>query len=215
MMQRPDSGYSLVELLVVLALLGLMSLAMSGGMSFGARAWEKSGADVEALERMSGAQSLLRTLLQRVVPRTIDPNVAADPDLFTGTRDNLSFAAQSPSAFGAAGLARFQLRVLRDGRAQSLVLSWQSSSGNAARQQQILIEDARDIALAYATRDQNGVVSWSETWTAQPGAPALVMVRASFADGKKFKWPDLIVRPRIARDPTCIYDPVSFDCRHG
>jgi general secretion pathway protein J len=215
MSARNDGGYSLVELLVVLALTGLISVAIAGGIGFGSRAWERSGANVEALERMDGAQTLLRNLFQRVLPRDLNPNIAADPDLFSGTRDSLSFAAQTPSAFGAGGLARFQLRVVGVGATRSLILSWQGAAGRTSRQEQALIVGARDISLAYATRDQNGIVSWADSWTSLPGAPALVMVRASFPDGVRAQWPDLIVRPRISRDPSCIYDPVSFGCRHG
>lgn len=215
MIARNANGYSLVELLVVLALTGFISIAIAGGVNFGSRAWEKSGANVDMLERMNGAQTLLRNLFQRVLPRDLNPNIAADPDLFSGARDSLSFAAQAPSAFGAAGLARFQLRVIGNGATKALTLSWQSAAGAAARQEQVLISGARDISLAYATRDQNGIVSWGDTWTGLPGAPALVMVRATFPDGVRAKWPELIVRPRISRDPSCVYDPVSFGCRHG
>jgi len=215
MSARADNGYSLVELLVVLALIGFIALAIAGGVRFGARAWEKSGAAVEALERMDGAQNLMRSLLQRVVPRDLDPSFSVDLDLFSGARDSLAFTAVSPSAFGANGLARFQLSVGRDAGAQRLVLSWQNANHATAVQQQVLIAGAREISFVYATRDQNGGVSWTDSWAGQSGAPALVAIRAVFPQGSRLHWPELIVRPRIGRDPSCVYDPVSFSCRHA
>ncbi|MCE9521370.1 MAG: prepilin-type N-terminal cleavage/methylation domain-containing protein [Alphaproteobacteria bacterium] len=215
MKQRKDHGYSLVELLVVLALLGFISIAVAGGVRFGSRAWEKSGANVDLIERMDGAQTLLRTLLQRVVPRELDPNFSIDPNLFAGAPDSLSFTAGAPSAFGSNGNAHFQLRVIRDANLQSLSLSWRSANATAPAQQQRLIAGARTITFAYATRDQAGRMAWTDTWTGQSGAPALVMIRATFPEGSQMRWPELIVRPRVARDPSCIYDPVAFSCRHA
>jgi general secretion pathway protein J len=210
---RTDAGYSLVELLVVLALIGFIAVAIAGGVRFGSRAWEKSGADVDTIERMNGAQNLLRALLQRIIPRDIDPNAPGDESLFAGARDTLAFTAASPSAFNANGLARFELSVTRAGNVQSLELSWQSA--NAAPTHQILVTGARDIAFSYAVKDKSGGLSWTDSWSGQSGAPALVMIRATYPDGAGRRWPELIVRPRISRDATCVYDPVSFSCRHG
>jgi general secretion pathway protein J len=210
-----QSGYSLVELLVVLALLGFIAIAMSGGISFGTRAWEKSGVQVDAIERVEGAQNLLRTLLQRVVPRDLDPSNPVDLDLFRATRDRMSFTALSPSAIDANGLARFVLQVTEKAGKKQLNLSWTGVSGATLRQTQNLIVDASDISFAFAVLDQTGVFVWHDDWVEQSGAPALIAIRARFPAAVRAQWPELVIRPRISRDPSCVYDPVSFSCRQA
>ena len=215
MNRQNESGYSLVELLVVLALFGLIAIAMTGGIRFGARAWEKSGAQADAIERIEGAQNMLRTLLQRVVPRDLDPENPADPDVFQASRYRMTFTALSPSAIEANGLARFVLEVTEASGKKKLNLSWTGISGTTVRQTQTLLVDASDISFAFATLDQTGVFVWRDDWIEQFGAPALVIVRAKFPVGSAIQWPELVIRPRISRDPSCIYDPVSFSCRHA
>lgn len=212
MSMRGEQGYSLLELMIALALLGFIAIAIAGGVRFGARAWEASDAKVDAIERVQGAQNLLRTLLQQAVPRDLDPGIAVDPELFRGTSERLAFTAAAPSAFGAGGLRQFELRVERAQGGKRLVLAWRDQGSN---ERQAIVGGARELRFAYGTLDQNGSLGWTDDWSVQSGAPALVMIRAVFPDGSKARWPDLIVRTRIMRDPSCVYDADVFSCRHG
>lgn len=205
-------GYSLLELVIALALLGFIAVAMTGGIRFGARAWEVSEQKVESVERLEGAQNLLRSLLQRAVPRQLDPAFAVDLDLFRGTAEALTFTASAPSAFGAEGLTRFELRVEGDAPAQRLLLSWQGANGAAPAKTQELVAGAERIDIAYAVREQTGGLRWRDSWSDQSGAPVLVMIRALFPKSSNRRWPPLIVRTRITHDPLCLYNADTFGC---
>ncbi|MEQ1867259.1 MAG: prepilin-type N-terminal cleavage/methylation domain-containing protein [Alphaproteobacteria bacterium] len=207
-------GYSLLELVISLALLGFIAVAMNGGVRFGARAWEASEEKVEAAERMQGAQNLLRTLLQRAMPRELDPAFAVDLDLFRGTAGTLSFTASAPSAFGAEGLTRFDLRVEGGPGGQQLLLAWKGANTPAQPNTQTLVAGADAIAIAYAARD-GASFRWTDNWSDQSGAPQLVMIRATFPPGSGRRWPPLIVRTRITQDPLCVYNADTFGCPHA
>lgn len=203
-----ERGYSLLELLLALALLGFITLAMAGGFRFGTRAWEHSEEMVAAAERIQGAQRILRTLLQGAVPRDLDPSVPGDPGLFRGTGGRLSFVANASSMLGGGGAVRYRLQVEDGGERRDLVLVWRVAGG----ERRLVVLSAREISLTYARLDQTGRLVWAGDWLDQSGVPALVRVRARLEDGA---WPDLIVRPRIMRDPSCIYNPDTFECRHA
>lgn len=207
-------GYSLLELVIALALLGFIAVAMSGGVRFGARAWEASEAKVEAVERVQGAQNLLRTLLSRAMPRELDPTFAVDLDLFRGTAGALAFTASAPSAFGAEGLTRFDLRVEGEAGTQQLVLAWQGANRAVPSKSQTLIAGADAIAIAYGARDGDSF-RWTDNWSDQSGAPQLVMIRAAFPPGSGRRWPPLVVRTRITQDPLCLYNADTFGCPHA
>lgn len=209
------SGYSLLELVIALALLGFIAVATSSGVQFGARAWEASEAKVEAIERVQGAQNLLRTLLQRAMPRELDPSFAVDLDLFRGTASTLSFTASAPSAFGAEGLTRFDLRVDGAQGARRLVLSWQSASRGGEARSQTLISGAETIAISYGEREQGAAMVWSDAWQDKSGAPALVTIRVTFPKGAERSWPLFTARTRITQDPLCLYNADTFGCPHA
>lgn len=211
MTRQREAGYTLAELLVVLALLGIMAVVMADAMRFGGRVWEASSRKAGEIETMSGGQSLLRTVLERVVPRDLDPGVPGDPDLFRASPTRMSFLALAPSAIDTGGVSRFELDVRSTAQGQDLVLSWTPLAGNPARQQRIAVSRATAITFSYARRDQDGSLVWRNDWADQSGAPDLILVRVRGPQA----WPDLLVRPRISRDPSCIYDPVSFGCRHA
>ncbi len=207
-------GYSLLELVIALALLGFIAVAISGGVRFGARAWELSDAKVEAVERVQGAQNLLRTLLQRAMPRELDPTFAVDLDLFRGTAGSLSFTAAAPSAFGAEGLTRFDLRVEGEPGAQQLLLSWQGANKALPARTQALITGASSIGISYAARE-GSALRWTDRWMDQSGAPRLVTIRAAFPAKSAQHWPPLVVRTRITQDPLCLYNADTFGCPHA
>lgn len=208
-----ERGYSLVELLVVLALAGLIAIAMSGGIRFGVRAWERTGVHVETLEHMQGAQALLRNVLSNIAPRLFDPGMSVH-DTFVGDRQRMTFTATAPPALGA-GLGRFTLAATRAGDAMGLQIAWRPERGTRSQRGQVLLQGARAISFTYAAPNTAGTLVWTDTWSADAGMPVLIRIRAEFAQSAAKRWPDLVVRPRIDRDSTCIFDPVSFECRRG
>jgi len=208
-------GYSLLELVIALALLGFIAVAMMGGVQFGARAWEVSEVKVESVERMQGAQRLLRTLLQRAMPRELDPSFAIDLDLFHGTARSLAFTASASSAFGAEGLTRFELRVDGEPGALQLLMTWQSANKSGGSRSQALISGAESIAIAYAERDQTGGLVWSDAWQDRSGAPQLVSIKATFPRNSGRAWPPFVARTRITHDPLCVYNADTFGCPHA
>ena len=212
---RHQSGYSLAELLVVLALLGMIAVAMTGGMRFGTRIWERSQQRAEQHDAVAGAQALLRTVFQRVIPRDLDPGIPSDPYLFRASAETMSFIAVSPTALDASEVARFELMVSGKAGSRSLHLVWTSMSGRKSRHVRQLATGLQDIEFHYAILDQNGKFVWRTDWVEQTGVPALIVIRATGGAKGQMTWPELMVRPRISREPTCIYAPVSFGCRHA
>lgn len=208
---RDESGYSLIELLVVLALLGLISIVMSGGARFGARVWERTGGEVESFEQTRGTQALLRSLLATAVRRPLDPSTPEST--FAGDAGHMSFTSALPPSLGG-GRAHVTLTAERRGEAIELLIVWRPERGSQTEQRRTLLQGARTISFAYASENE-GSLTWSEAWSAATGTPALVRIRADVARSGANRWPDLIVRPRIDRDASCIFDPVSFECRRG
>lgn len=91
--RRSIGGFTLVELPVAMTLLGLIFVALFGGLRFGTRTWEVGNERSEAFAEVEVVQSLLRRQLAQAVmlrvPKGHEP-------VFLGEEDRLGFAAPGP-----------------------------------------------------------------------------------------------------------------------
>ena len=213
MRANAQAGYSLVELLIVLALLGLISLAIAGGMSFGTRVWERTEQEVSGTEQATGGHELLRTLLSNAYPRKSGEAGTEQHVAFEGTSDRMTFLVAASAQLGDAGVVQLALTIEREDRAAALTLTSHAETGGEGDRKERVLAGAKDIAFAYA-EVVDGALTWSDAWQSRSALPVLIRIRASLPPGKGH-WPDLIVRPRVDRTASCIFDPVSFECRRG
>ena len=200
---RGQRGFTLLEILVAVTLLGLLMVALFGGVRLGVRAWEASGSRVDSDARLTAVQDFLRErLTQARLPSAVAAAGEAGP-AFRGEPDRLSFVTLMPEHLDP-GLDRMTLGLTAAADGADLsVRWWPAALGDdpaAARdsvRSRVLIARVAGLHLAYfGARGPNQPPAWSEVWD-QPQLPLLVRVQLSFPDRDARSWPDLIVRPMI------------------
>jgi general secretion pathway protein J len=201
------AGFTLVELLVGLTLMGLLAVMLFGGFRFGLRAWEAGGSRIE---RQTEAE-LVQNLLQRELGQAYslaDTNQQTTPSTiptFLGNRNSLGFVAPLPTQAGVGGLFRFGLGIEMNGPERQLVLAWQifrpdrpprpSVDDNS---KSVLLHGVEAVDLAYFGRRQAGVpTQWQSDWDDRHGLPELIRLRVTFPPGDGRAWPDLYVAPKL------------------
>ena len=103
----PALGFTLLELLIALALLGLISALLYGSLSLSANSWDRGEQKVEQVTDMRLTEEMLRQTLSAQHPLRFH-KVVDQPLYFAGGTDSLSFAAALP---GRAGGGMFYFRV--------------------------------------------------------------------------------------------------------
>jgi general secretion pathway protein J len=206
-----DGGFTLLELLVAMTLLGLLSVVLYGALTFGVRTWERSETLTAATNGVRQVQSLLATELSRAYPELI----ASDPDhqriAFDGRPHELTYLARDPFHPGAldridVGLSQAHGTLLR--RA-SLELSAGDRGATTA-----LLRGVSTFDVSYfGPARKDSPPEWQAAWQNRMTLPVLIRIHATFSQKGMPPWPDLIVAPRISADVSCDFDPLTNDCQ--
>ena len=207
--RRPDRGFTLVELLVAMTLIGLMFVALFGGLRFGARVWEAGVERSAEFAEVEVTQALLRRQLDQLLP--LPGLEEQDQEItFQGEQERLVFTAPAPTQFGLGGVYYFDLFAERADPGRRLVLRWQlyrpdrdEPFNDEESDQRTLLENVESVEFSYYGDPEQFEIGerldageWRERWVGAALPPQLIAVRVSFPDNDRRYWPELIIAPR-------------------
>ncbi len=212
-----QAGFTLVEAVVAIILLGLLCLALTAGLRFGMDAWARGSAHSDQLSRTLAVQGLIRDTVEQAYPYFLSTDPTRPAIDFEGTGESLVLLAPAPIALAVAGRSRFRLSVARRKGLSDLVMTAQpelAAEVPSAIEQKTLLAGAASIAFAYFGKSRSEAAPrWHNLWTGQAALPRLLRIQVRFPEGDSRVWPDLIIAPRIAADVACVYDQLTKACR--
>ncbi len=193
---RDDAGFTLLEIVVALVVLGVLLVTLSQGVHFGFAAWGRQDQALRTAEALQANDRVLRRLIEECYPGT-----ERDGGKLVGRPHAMAFTSNLPiGPDGAASRADISLMVDHDGR---LVLSWLPHL-HAERLQpappphvSVLLEHVAGLQLSYWSTAGGG---WARAWDAAT-LPDLVRIRVQFADGDPRRWPDIVEAPAREQAP--------------
>lgn len=188
-----ERGFTLLELLVALLVLGMVMAGVTQGLRFGLRATERQ----EQLTTQRGDLDAVDRLLRRLVAQ-MDPGTRRTPPVVLGDADALSFTTDLGEAAGALNttIANVQIAV-QNGR---LLLRWRPAphvarpGPPAAFSTVVILEGVEGFSFQYWGTVGDGPPVWQSQWR-QRSLPKLVRIRLSFSPGSARRWPDIVAAP--------------------
>lgn len=191
------AGFTLLEILVALVVLGFLLLGLSEGVRFGLHAWTtetrlvERGADMDAMERV------LRNLITAA-----DPGDFNDQPPFHGAPHTLAFLSRLPMS--AAGMLTRNADIgLGVDAKHRLVLRW-TLHPHAERlttpdkpHETVLLEGVESVAFSFLRGPEQGT-GWTDTWDVAQ-LPKLVRITLNFPEGDRRHWPTIEAAPMLAR----------------
>ena len=215
---RASAGFTLVEMLVSLAILGMMATMLLGGLATISRVSLRSNQQAVWRERVMSAQRVLREQLLLLSAQTRGDSFTPIVDA-NGDAGRFSFFAPALSDARPIELQRYRITVTPSGtlmlyRAGGLDDRFDNQGKAEAGWQAIpLLDGIRSFQISYYGEDILGRGRrWQTEWAFHPQPPDLIRIRATMADANAV-WPDLIVRPRSTLNTACAIDPLNGRCR--
>jgi general secretion pathway protein J len=214
------AGFTLVELLIALTLLGLLTTLIFGGLRLAARAWAK--VDDRAAE--AADQWAVEDVLRHAVTAAYPAFASADPGdrtiVFDGTDKTLALLAPLPQAIGSGITAQMRFFLADQEHSRTLVMGWRldlpsAATGASLPENQVkLLDHVRSIQFEYfGPAAEGGAPIWQAQWSGRDRLPDLVRIHLERDGPASSDWPDLLVEPRAAMNSACLYDAATLGCR--
>jgi len=234
---RGAHGFTLIEMVVAVALMSLAGLAMFESLRFAQRTYEKIDMREAALAELTSSQRVLRALIESSYPYTNEQRLINAPRNMLGAKNEIAFSAPALQGSGGAGFDRYSIVLRLNPKTSTydvIARWWVDRNGlppptDAAIVEETLISNVASLAFAYLMPTNSGPTfgasdlarhqTWLDEWREHDRLPTAVRVRIKYASkdsrGVLNVWPDLVVAPRITDDANCEFDVVAQGCRPG
>lgn len=178
-----ERGFTLLELLIALAVFGLVVVMLTGGVRFAGRAWNTQQIRVAQQEDLTAVQSLLRSMV-------------ASARGLQGDTASLQYTGEMPQALERPGLYDVAVAV----SAGQLIMSWQPHRRPGftppPAQQTVLARGIVGLDLRYFFwKDDQRSGAWAEKAADPKNPPDLVQIGLVLSSGDRRVWPPLVVAP--------------------
>ncbi|WP_428395738.1 prepilin-type N-terminal cleavage/methylation domain-containing protein [Lichenicoccus sp.] len=196
MRYRGDAGFTLLEIIVALVVLGVLLATLSQGVHFGFAAWGRQNQSVQVAESLQATDRTLRRLAEQ-----IEPGTERDAGKLIGEPHAMALTSTLPiGPDGAMAAADISLMVDHD---HQLILSWlphvhaQRLVAAPPPHVSVLLSHVDTIDLGYWS---DSAAAWSTSWD-NTSVPDLIRIRIVFPAHDKRHWPDIVAAP-IRQQPT-------------
>jgi general secretion pathway protein J len=213
------AGFTLIELVVAMAILGIMMLLIYSGLTFALRSWDAGDAvGRTAADRRIGEAFVRRELGELFPMRFKDPMKLRIA--FEGARERMRFVSSRAAGVSSGGLSLVSLEMQGDSRSGRNFVMRRAMPDEAAdsfepveaAEPSIILAGVESVQFEYFGAENDFTdPKWMDEWTWETRIPQMVRLRIKRADGQFL--PDLVVRIMLGEEAGCLENSFQRLCR--
>ena len=164
-MRRGERGFTLLEILMALAIVGALVVIAFSGVRIALAAWRQGEDRAEAHQHMRSIVLSLARSVSATYPYSAPRGQAPTPELlFTGTESRLDFVTQAAPYPGSTPVAftAVVFELGKDERRGLVIRQRVLPNRNPFTDSEVVFNDPTLTELSFSYLDENG--SWQDTW---------------------------------------------------
>jgi general secretion pathway protein J len=197
-----ESGFSLVELLIALAILSLVVVTVTSTFGYAQHVLQLMTDAAYQLDDIALTRRLLVDALGQLTSR----GAAEQQTRFLGERNGFTVSATGPRILGSAGLITLRVEAAQAG---GLTIAWrnlpESGSGTGFTRRLVAADDR--VWLSYYAAS----TGWTTVWSDATYAPSLLRVEFARKGGEDTDL-GLTIPIRPVRPAACAFQPAAKGC---
>lgn len=179
---RRELGFSLIELMVAMSLLGLIGVMAAGGIRFGHSAWERTGKISDGTIEKRAVAKYLRRQFDAALPVRVRDGSRTAPAYFAGDAESVTFLAPLAAEIAPDGMYVIGIDADPDG----LFLDYRTIDAlgaEGAPERERLLAGVTDVQFRFwGRRTADDLARWHARWTGEPSLPDSVEITAFHED---------------------------------
>jgi prepilin-type N-terminal cleavage/methylation domain-containing protein len=168
---RSESGFTLLELVISIAILALITSLTAGAMRLGFSSVDKGERRIESLERLRSSLNIIDSQIQSEIPITYTEE-ASKKFYFKGGRDFLQFTTNYSIWGGQKGYVLVAYQVITDPQGKEALSSSEDVIGVGGNRETLLLTSFDAIFFDYFYKgptDEKG--NWVDAWPDETSIP--------------------------------------------
>jgi len=220
---KRQAGFTLIEIVVAMVILGAMLLLLYSALNFSVRSWDAGDASGRRVADRRLGENFLRREISELFPFRWKESAAA-PVLrfaFEGENDHLRFVSSRPAGITQGGLSLVGIELQAEAppsRRKDLVMrrampddDQKSFAPLDAAQPTVLMEGVDAIRFEYFGAENDFTQpQWTDSWKWPARIPEMIRVHIQADDGPQ---PEMILRVTLGEEAGCLENSFQRNCR--
>lgn len=206
-------GFTLIEVLIAITLLGIMVVLLFSSLRIAAESWDAGESKTIEVNKKAVVYQFFKRQLSGIKPLPMysdaqqAENTEPPGQAFQGLPQSLRFVSSMPSAAARKGLQLFTVGLdSKEPSTLKVALSPYQQDSPQTPEQVVLLKNVKNFQIRYfGIMDQSDEALWQDEWQETEILPKLIKISITLEDNSF--WPDMIFAVKI----TELYNPEGIN----